>query len=86
MRQRTREGIETAKINGKQIGQTSGSKLTTKKSLHAQKMIQKYSKDFGGSLNDIECIRMTGISRGSYYKYKRELLLENTEKQKRGSD
>lgn len=48
-------------------------------------MIQKYSKDFGGSLNDIECIRMTGISKGSYYKYKRELLLENTEKQKSGS-
>lgn len=33
LRQRTRAGIETAKINGKQIGQTSGSKLTTKKSL-----------------------------------------------------
>ena len=85
LRQRTREGIETVKINGKQIGQTGGSKLTTKKSLQAKKMIQKYSKDFGGSLNDVECIRMIGISRGSYYKYKRELLLEDTEKRKSGS-
>ena len=73
LRQRTKEGIETARINGKQIGQTSGSKLTTKKSIQAKEMIQKYSKDFGGSLNDVECIRMIGISRGSYYKYKREL-------------
>lgn len=73
LRQRTKEGIETARINGKQIGQTSGSKLTTKKSVQAKEMIQKYSKDFGGSLNDVECIRMIGISRGSYYKYKREL-------------
>ncbi|MBE5879063.1 MAG: recombinase family protein [Lachnospiraceae bacterium] len=76
LRQRTKEGIETARINGKQIGQTSGSKLTTKKSIQAKEMIRKYSKDFGGSLNDVECIRMIGISRGSYYKYKRELLPE----------
>jgi len=76
LRQRTKEGIKTARINGKQIGQTSGSKLTTKKSVQAKEMIQKYSKDFGGSLNDVECIRMIGIARGSYYKYKRELLSE----------
>lgn len=80
LRQRTKEGIETARINGKQIGQTSGSKLTTKKSVLAKEMIQKYSRDFGGSLNDVECIRMIGIARGSYYKYKRELLI--SEKQK----
>lgn len=73
LRQRTKEGIETARINGKQIGQISGSKLTTKKSLRAKEMIRKYSKDFGGSLNDVECIRMIGISRGSYYKYKKEI-------------
>lgn len=80
LRQRTKEGIETARINGMQIGQTSGSKLTTKKSVLAKEMIQKYSRDFGGSLNDVECIRMIGIARGSYYKYKRELLI--SEKQK----
>ena len=36
-------------------------------------MIQKYSRDFSGGLNDAECIKLIGISRGSYYKYKREL-------------
>ena len=76
LRQRTKEGIETARINGKQIGQTSGRKLTTKKSVRAKEMIRKYSKDFGGSLNDVECIKMIGISRGSYYKYKREIREE----------
>lgn len=75
LRQRTKEGIETARLNGKQIGQIRGSKLTTKKSIQAKELIQKYSKDFDGSLNDVECIRMIGIARGSYYKYKRELLL-----------
>ena len=73
LRQRTKEGLETARINGKQIGQTSGSKLTTKKSVQAKEMIRKYSKDFGGSLNDVECIKIIGISRGSYYKYKKEI-------------
>lgn len=73
LRQRTKEGIETARLNGKQIGQTRGRKLTTKKSVWAKEMIRKYSKDFGGSLNDVDCIRLIKISRNSYYKYKKEL-------------
>ncbi len=73
LRQRTREGIEIAKINGKQIGQASGRKLTTKKSVWAKEMIRKYSKDFEGSLSDVACIKILGISRTSYYKYKRSL-------------
>ena len=41
LRQRTREGIETAQLNGKQIGQQSGTKLITKKSIQAKEMIRK---------------------------------------------
>lgn len=74
LHQRTREGIETARLQGKQIGQRTGAKLTTKKSVAAKADILKYAKDFGGSLNDAECIRMIGVSRNSYYKYKRELI------------
>lgn len=74
LHQRTREGIITARLNGKQIGQKEGAKLTTKKSLAAKEIIQKHSKDFGGSLTDGECIKLSGVSRNSYYKYKRELL------------
>lgn len=76
LHQRTKEGIETARLNGKQIGQRPGAKLTTKKSIAAKADIRKYSKDFDGSLNDLECMRMIGIARNTYYKYKRELLAE----------
>lgn len=76
LHQRTREGIETARLNGKQIGQPKGTKLTTKKSVKSKKLIRKYSCDFDGSLNNEECRKLIGISRGSYYKYKRELFME----------
>ena len=77
LHQRTKEGIETARLNGKQIGQRPGSKLTTKKSIAAKADIIKYSKDFNGTLNDLECMRMIGIARNTYYKYKKELLVGN---------
>jgi DNA invertase Pin-like site-specific DNA recombinase len=76
LRQRTKEGIETARLNGKEIGHKAGTKLITKKSVKAKEMIKKYSKDFDGSLNDIECVKITGISRNSYYKYKKEIVAE----------
>ena len=77
LHQRTREGIETARLNGKQIGQVSGIKLTTKKSITGKESIVKYSKDFSGSLTDIEVMKLTGLSRNTFYKYKRELREEN---------
>lgn len=73
LRQRTREGLVTAKLNGKQVGNEKGVKLTTKKSIEAKKQIQKYSKDFQGTLNDIEVMKLVGIARNTYYKYKKEL-------------
>lgn len=75
LHQRTKEGIETARLNGKQIGQKQGVKLITKKSVDAKKLIVKHSKDFSGLLNDADCIKLIGISRNTYYKYKRELLI-----------
>lgn len=74
LHQRTKEGIQTARLQGKQIGQRTGAKLTTKKSVSAKADILKYSKEFGGSLNDVECMRIIGISRNTYYKYKREVF------------
>lgn len=73
LHQRTREGIETARLNGKQIGQPKGTKLTTKKSIKAKEVILKRSKDFNGDLSDPEMLKLTGLARGTYYKYKREL-------------
>ena len=74
LHQRTKEGMKTAKLNGKRIGTPQGSTLVTKKSIKAKAGIQKYNKTFGGSLNDIETIRQVGISRKTFYKYKKELL------------
>ena len=74
LNQRTREGIQTARLNGKQIGQRQGVKLTTKKSIAAKEIIQKHSKDFGGTLADTEVMKLAGIARNTYYKYKRELM------------
>ena len=79
LQQRTKEGIETARLNGKQIGGVTGKKLTTKKSIEAKKQIQKYSKDFEGTLKDTEVMKLTGIARNTYYKYKKELVSELTE-------
>lgn len=76
LKQRTREGLITAKLNGKQVGCVKGTKLTTKKSIEAKKQILKYSKDFNGTLKDTEVMKLIGISRNSYYKYKRELNME----------
>ena len=73
LHQRTKEGIETARLNGKQIGGVTGKKLTTKKSITAKQQIRKYSKDFDGSLADAEVMKLTGLTRNTYYKYKREL-------------
>ena len=56
LHQRTREGIETARLNGKQIGQPKGAKLTTKKEKALKKLIREYNKDFEGDLSDQETI------------------------------
>ncbi len=73
LHQRTKEGIETARLNGKQIGQKAGVKLCVKKEAPAKEKIRKYSKDFDGQLSDGDCIKMVGVARNTYYKYKREL-------------
>lgn len=76
LRQRTVEGLATAKLNGKHLGQAKGAKLTTKKSIAAKEIIKKHSKDFNGTLCDADVITLAGISRNSFYKYKRELRSE----------
>lgn len=75
-RQRTREGIEAARLNGKQIGQRDGATFITKKSIGAKEKIKKYNKTFGGSLNNEETWKLVEISKMTFYKYKDELLSE----------
>ncbi len=73
LRQRTREGIETARLNGKQIGNVKGSTLITRKSIEAKKAIAKHYKGFGGSLGEKDCCAIAKISRNTFYKYVREM-------------
>ncbi|MDE5967049.1 MAG: hypothetical protein K2G89_09490 [Lachnospiraceae bacterium] len=73
LHQRTSEGIKTAKLNGKQIGRVKGNKYTTKKETAAKEIILKNSKDFNATNTDSEVIKIAGISRNFYYKYKAEL-------------
>lgn len=76
LHQRTKEGIETARLNGKQIGGIKGKTLTTKKSIEKKAEILKHSVDFGGTLKDSDCMKLTGLARNTFYKYKRELKEE----------
>ena len=73
LHQRTKEGIETARRKGKQIGRKQGAAITTKKSIKAKQEILKYSRDFNGTLTDVDCMRMIGIARNTYYRYMAEL-------------
>ena len=73
LHQRTREGLETARLNGKQIGRKTGSAIVTKKSQQAKALIVKYAQAFGGPLSDKDVIKLAGVSRNTYYKYKREI-------------
>ena len=79
LHQRTKEGIETARLNGKQIGQKKGARLIVKKAAPAKEQIRKYNKDFGGQLNNQETWELIGISKMTFYKYKREIMEEMAE-------
>ena len=69
---RISQGIREAKKNGTKIGLSKGTSLITKKALECIAIIKKHSKDFGGSLEDPDVIKLCSCSRNSYYKYKKE--------------
>ncbi len=74
LHKRTSEGIKTARLKGKQVGRPVGAEITSKKSIAAKQIILQHSRDFGGTLNDPEVMKLIGnISRNTYYKYKKEL-------------
>lgn len=72
----TRLGLEKARQKGKRIGLEKGTKLITKKSIIAKEIIKKHSIDFCGNLVDADVIKLCGIARNTYYKYKREIKEE----------
>lgn len=76
--QRTSEGLLTAKLNNKRVGIPKGTKLTTKKSIEAKKVMLEHWKFFGkGTLNSTETMKLAGIDKNTFYKYRDELLEEH---------
>lgn len=76
LRQRTKEGIVTARLNGEQIGIKKGQKLNIKGKDEKKDQIKKYSRDFNGTLSDKDVMKLVGLARNTYYKYKREIAEE----------
>lgn len=62
LRQRTREGIETARLNGKQIGQKSGNTFNIKRKEPIIAIIRDKSKDFNGDNSDDEVMAILAAS------------------------
>lgn len=77
LHKRTSEGVRRAQLEGKQVGRAEGKKITTKKSIEAKKkiadLLEKGNKDY-------DIIKITGLARNTYYKYKRELKEEGEQK------
>ena len=74
LHQRTSEGVRKAQAQGKRVGREQGAKVITKKSLEMKARIKELSKDFDGTNTDKDVLKILGISRNTFYKYKRELM------------
>lgn len=84
LHQRTSEGVQKAieryeaeEVAGiphtkKRPGRPTG-KCTTKKELDMRDKIIRLSKDFNGTNTDVEVMEITGLSRNTYYKYKKNI-------------
>lgn len=87
LHRRVSEGIRTTQAKNlllpeeehKQIGRKKGEKNIIKKKDPAKQQIIKYSKWFEGQLTDKDTMKLVGLSRNTYYKYKKEIY-ENKNK------
>ena len=48
----------------------------------AKEKIRIHCKAFGGTLDDMECMKLTGLARNTYYKYKRQIRAELADEEK----
>lgn len=85
LRQRTREGIETARLNGKQIGQKSGNTFTIKKKDPIIAIIRDKSKDFNGTMTDAEVMAILASKTVSVPKDKKGTLKQVSAKVSRNT-
>lgn len=78
LHERTKEGIETARLSGKDVCGTvnKGKTYNVKKSDQAKEIIRKHSKSFGGTLGNAELMKLAGITEPTLLKYKKEIRQE----------
>lgn len=74
--ERTRQGLETARLNGKTLGRQAGTRLATRKSDTCKKKMLEHCRAFGGTVSDKDLIKMLDIDKNKFYRYKRALKAE----------
>ena len=74
LRERTKEALRERKKQGIILGMKKGTTFETKKSKEMKVQIEKLSRHFNGNLKDSEVISLLKLSRGTYYKYKKEII------------
>ena len=75
LRQRTKEGLLSARLRGVQLGRAKGTRIETKKSIKCKRIIRKRFTAFGGDLNASDCVRLCGgIARSTFYRYVNQML------------
>lgn len=74
LRERTKEALRERKKQGIVLGMKKGTTFETKKSKKMKVQIEKLSRHFNGNLKDSEVISLLKLSRGTYYKYKKEII------------
>lgn len=67
--QRTSEGLKQAKLMGSRVGRQPGQKVITKKHKNAIRYIKSNYELFGGCLTATECMRITQITKSTFYRY-----------------
>lgn len=72
--------LSASKIGGKSYGRPKGSVKDSERAVKAKEIILANSKDFDGNLCDDDCIAISGVSRNTFYRYKKQL------KAKRGDE
>lgn len=69
--------LSSSKLTGKNYGRPKGSTAKSDRKKKAMQIILENCRDFKGTLSDDECLPLTGISRASYYRYKKDLKAES---------
>lgn len=77
--QRTKEGLKARKLRGVTLGRKNGVRVVTAKERRCKPEIRRLAKDFDGNNTDREVMKILGIDKNTYYKYKRKIIAEITE-------